>query len=85
MSCGMFLLSVVRGVMLVRDVDYKVCVLYMMHFGGKDPKMVTCGDCVDYKLDLCEGGRDDEVWECMYEKAESCEFVVGGFINGKPL
>lgn len=84
----MLLLNVVRGVMLVVDMDYKVCFMYWMHFGGTDPKMATCGDCFDYKMDVCDGGCDD-VWECMRKKAESCQILVGAFINGahywKPL
>lgn len=56
------------------DVVDKVFILYVIHFGRKDPDLVTCLDCLDYKLGLCPGGADD-VLECMYETAQTCEFI----------
>ena len=56
------------------DIADKVVVLYFIHFGRKDPDLATCKDCVDYELGFCSGGADD-VLECMYETAESCEFI----------
>ena len=51
------------------DVVRKVIVLYFIHFGNKDPDLVTCRDCCDYCLGFCFGGADD-VLGCMLDKAE---------------
>ena len=56
------------------DISDKIVILYLIHFGRKDPDLATCKDCVDYELGFCCGGAED-VMECMYEKAESCEFI----------
>ena len=56
------------------DISDKIAILYLIHFGRKDPDLATCKDCVDYELGFCCGGAED-VMECMYEKAESCEFI----------
>ncbi len=58
----------------VVDIADKIVILYHIHFGRKYPDLVTCLDCLDYRLGLCPGGVED-VMECMYEKAESCEFI----------
>lgn len=51
------------------DLAWKIFLLYRVHFGyGKDPDLVTCLDCVDYELGVCDGGADD-VWDCMARKA----------------
>lgn len=55
------------------DVASKITVLYLIHFGSKDPDLVNCLDCLDYRLDLCSGGVES-VLDCMYEQAERCEF-----------
>jgi len=55
------------------DMADKVAVLYFIHFGSKDPDLVTCLDCLDYRLRLCPGGAES-VFDCMFEQAESCEF-----------
>ena len=52
----------------------KMVILYFIHFGNKNPDFVTCKDCLDYRQGLCSGGSYD-VLECMYDKAEGCEFI----------
>jgi len=54
------------------DMDDIISVLYFIHFGDKDPELVTCKDCNDFYLG-CTGGADD-VLNCMYNKAESFSF-----------
>lgn len=56
------------------DVADKAAVLYVCHFGYKQPELVTCKDCLDFKLELCSGGASNAVY-CMYDKAEKCEFL----------
>ena len=56
----------------INDIASRVVVLYFMHFGNKDPDLVTCRDCCDYCLGFCYGGADD-VLGCMLDKAERCE------------
>lgn len=51
----------------------KITLLYLMHFGNKNPDFVTCKDCVDYELGVCPGGADD-VMDCMCDTAKSCKF-----------
>lgn len=53
------------------DIADKIAVLYVVHFGNKQPGLVTCKDCVDFKLGFCSGGGN--VFDCMYDKAEKCE------------
>lgn len=60
-----------------RDIVEKMAVLYLIHFGNKDPEKVTCKDCEDFKMGLCRGGCYDIV-ECMYDKAVNGELLVGG-------
>jgi hypothetical protein len=55
------------------DISDKIVILYFMHFGNKNPDLATCKDCDDYELGFCCGGAYD-VMDCMYEKAERCEF-----------
>lgn len=57
----------------VVDIANKMTFLYVIHFGDKHPDLATCKDCVDYDLGLCSGGAEN-VFDCMYEKTESCEF-----------
>lgn len=56
----------------VNDVGSRLVVIYLMHFGNKNPDLVSCKDCVDYEMRLCDGGAED-VLECMYDIAERCE------------
>lgn len=58
----------------VVDIFSKITILYLIHFGKKNPDLVTCRDCSDYNLGLCFGGYD--VFECMYDKAERSEIVT---------
>lgn len=51
-----------------------ITVLYLIHFGKRDPDLVTCLDCLDYRLNLCFGGAESVLY-CMYEQAQNCEFV----------
>lgn len=57
----------------VVDISSKITVLYLIHFGNKHPDLATCKDCLDYQLGFCSGCSDN-VLDCMYDKAESCEF-----------
>lgn len=50
------------------NIVYKIEAMYFLHFGNKNSDLVTCKDCVDYKLGICPGGADD-VLSCMYDKA----------------
>jgi len=52
----------------------KMAMLYIIHFGNKNPEFVTCKDCLDFRQGFCSGGADD-VFECMYDKVEGCEFI----------
>lgn len=54
------------------DMVYRIEAMYFLHFGNKNPDLVVCKDCVDYKLGLCCGGADS-VLDCMYDKAGKCE------------
>lgn len=55
----------------VNDLVEKMVVLYFIHFGNKDPDLVTCKDCCDYKLGLCFGC--DDIVGCMHDKAVNTE------------
>lgn len=58
----------------------KIAVLYAVHFGNKDPWLVTCKDCLDFKTALCPGiylCSIRDVFDCMYYKAKNCEVVEG--------
>ena len=59
------------------DVSDKVAFLYFIHFKDKDPDLVTCNDCIDYKLGFCSGGFKSikSILDCMYDKAKNCEFM----------
>lgn len=48
---------------------YKLALVWIIHFGNKDPYEVTCFDCEDYKNKLCEGGYC--VYQCMEDKAKN--------------
>ena len=61
-----------KGVDIIVD---KAIVLYFIHFGRRDPDLVTCLDCLDYCLGLCPGGADD-VLDCMLKTAQTCEFLA---------
>lgn len=60
-----------KGVDIIVD---KAIVLYFIHFGRRDPDLVTCSDCLDYRSGLCPGGADD-VLLCMLETARHSEFI----------
>lgn len=65
-----------KGFVLDLDLAWKIFLLYRVHFGeGKDPDLVTCKDCVDNELGLCDGGADDVI-VCMAEKAKKGEFLA---------
>jgi hypothetical protein len=49
---------------------------WVIHFGDKRPRRVTCEDCLDFKAVVCSGG-DDPV-ECMKSKADGEFFWVEG-------
>ena len=58
---------------MVVDIVSKITILYLIHFGKKEPDLATCKDCADYHLGFCSGGADN-VMDCMYDKVESCYF-----------
>ena len=45
----------------------------IIHFGGQDPKSITCETCLDYKCNICPGKglRADGCLRCMSEHSEN--------------
>jgi hypothetical protein len=54
------------------ETDFKISILWLMHFGGLPPELVTCKDCADYKAGACKGGKKPV--ECMIEKSKKVIF-----------
>ena len=61
--------------MINDDMANKVAILYIVHFGNKEPEKVTCKDCSDFNLGFCSGGASNTL-VCMYDKAKECEVRI---------
>lgn len=64
--------------MMNKEIEEKMdrfMIVYMMHFGDKRFDKVTCFDCEDYKMKLCEGFIKDPIL-CMGDKSRECCFLT---------
>jgi len=53
--------------------------LWMLHFGDKRPDKCKCKDCMDFKTEVCTGGKNP--FNCMQESHKESEVVSFDSLN----